>query len=39
MPVTALDDSSALLVIDLQEGIVSLPDDRSAAVVVSARPS
>jgi len=36
MPVTALDDSSALLVIDLQEGIVSLPTIDPAAVVWSA---
>jgi nicotinamidase-related amidase len=34
MPVTALDDSSALVVIDLQEGIVSLPTVDPAAVVV-----
>jgi nicotinamidase-related amidase len=34
MPITALDDSSALLVIDLQEGIVSLPTVDPAPVVV-----
>jgi nicotinamidase-related amidase len=34
MPITALDDSSALLVIDLQEGIVSLPTVDPATAVV-----
>jgi len=35
MPLTALDDSSALVVVDLQEGIVSLPTVDPAADVVA----